>query len=205
MYRPTSKFLKSSSNHLPIQIIFKIEMTMASSPTISLPLSLSDIQLIILAVGLVEFLLFHLLTAAKTLHASLPSLRPSPPPIPAQPQPIRSPQPSLITGGDAAVALSSLGMIFGGGAAELDGGDLLEMFEEVNPSLGEVKEAFEVFDLDRDGFIDAEELQRVVCSLGFKEGLEIGNCRRMIALGDEDGDGRIDFQEFLRFMERNLC
>ncbi|XP_057481135.1 probable calcium-binding protein CML46 [Actinidia eriantha] len=79
--------------------------------------------------------------------------------------------------------------------------DLSNLFEEKEPSLEEVKEAFNVFDEDRDGFIDAKELQSVLCGLGFKEGLEMQRCRSMIAAFDENGDGRIDFTEFVKFME----
>lgn len=65
----------------------------------------------------------------------------------------------------------------------------------------EIKEAFDVFDVNGDGFIDVEELQRVMCVLGFKEGKEIQNCERMIRKFDQNKDGRIDFQEFLKLME----
>ncbi|XP_022751934.1 probable calcium-binding protein CML45 [Durio zibethinus] len=80
--------------------------------------------------------------------------------------------------------------------------ELSRLFEE-EPSLEEVKQAFEVFDENKDGFIDAEELQRVLRILGLKEGLE--NCNKMIKTFDEDGDGRIDFQEFVKFMENSFC
>ncbi|KAE8661336.1 putative calcium-binding protein CML30 [Hibiscus syriacus] len=78
------------------------------------------------------------------------------------------------------------------------------LFEE-EPSLEEVKETFDVFDVNRDGFIDAEELQRVLCVLGLKQGLKLENCIKMIQTFDEDGDGRIDFQEFVKLMENSFC
>ncbi|KAA8547976.1 hypothetical protein F0562_004405 [Nyssa sinensis] len=86
----------------------------------------------------------------------------------------------------------------------LSSSDLSNLFEE-EPSFDEVKEAFDVFDENRDGFIDAGELQRVLRVLGFKDGIERENCRRMIATFDENGDGRIDFKEFVKFMENSLC
>ncbi|KAL2505022.1 putative calcium-binding protein CML45 [Abeliophyllum distichum] len=89
--------------------------------------------------------------------------------------------------------------------ARLDSNDVFELFEEKNPDLEEVKEAFDVFDGNKDGFIDASELQKVLCALGFNEGLEMENCRRMIRDFDENGDGRIDFQEFVKFMQSSLC
>ncbi|XP_043704856.1 probable calcium-binding protein CML46 isoform X2 [Telopea speciosissima] len=81
----------------------------------------------------------------------------------------------------------------------LDGLSLL--FEEKEPTSEELKEAFEVFDENRDGYIDAEELRRVLCDLGFMEGLELEECKRMIASFDTNGDGRIDFTEFAKIME----
>lgn len=81
--------------------------------------------------------------------------------------------------------------------------ELSQLFDE-EPSLEEVKNAFDVFDVNRDGFIDAKELQRVLQILGFKEGSELGNCTKMIRAFDQNKDGKIDFQEFLKFME-NTC
>ncbi|CAN0899295.1 Probable calcium-binding protein CML46 [Linum grandiflorum] len=84
-------------------------------------------------------------------------------------------------------------------------GQILELFDEEEPSLGEVKEAFDVFDENRDGFIDEAELQRVMVRLGFKEGFQIDGCRKMIRAFDQNGDGRIDFSEFFKFMEISFC
>ena len=84
-------------------------------------------------------------------------------------------------------------------------GQIVELFDEEEPSLGEVKEAFDVFDENRDGFIDESELQRVMVRLGLKEGFEIDGCCKMIRTFDENGDGRIDFCEFLKFMENSFC
>ncbi|XP_022891968.1 probable calcium-binding protein CML30 [Olea europaea var. sylvestris] len=82
-----------------------------------------------------------------------------------------------------------------------DGGDesfsideFAALFNE-EPSLQEIKESFDVFDDKKDGFIDANELQRVLCSLGLKEGCELEQCRRMITAFDGNGDGVIDFYD----------
>jgi calmodulin len=83
--------------------------------------------------------------------------------------------------------------------------ELSELFDENEPSLEEVKMAFDIFDENKDGFIDAKELQRVMCILGLKEGLEVENCQKMIKKFDENQDGRIDFNEFVRIMENRLC
>ncbi|KAF7802998.1 putative calcium-binding protein CML45 [Senna tora] len=70
--------------------------------------------------------------------------------------------------------------------------EICGVFDEEEARLEEVKEAFDVFDENRDGFIDAGELQRVLCVLGLKEATEMENCHKMIARFDENGDGRIE-------------
>ncbi|KAI7981106.1 putative calcium-binding protein CML46 [Camellia lanceoleosa] len=79
--------------------------------------------------------------------------------------------------------------------------EVLALFDEEKPCLEEVKEAFDVFDENRDGFIDATELQRVLYVLGLNEVSELEDCKRMISGFDENGDGVIDFSEFVKFME----
>ncbi|KAF3338044.1 calcium-binding protein CML30 [Carex littledalei] len=80
------------------------------------------------------------------------------------------------------------------------------LFEEVEPSLDEAKQAFYVFDQNKDGFIDAEELQRALLKIGFREkGLEISECMEMIAAYDLNNDARIDFMEFVKFLEASFC
>lgn len=86
------------------------------------------------------------------------------------------------------------------GSKELSG-----LFEEHEPSLEEVKQAFDVFDENKDGFIDAKELQRVLRVLGLKEAGELENCHKMIRVFDTNQDGRIDFIEFVKIMENRLC
>ncbi len=83
--------------------------------------------------------------------------------------------------------------------------EISQLFDEEQPSLEEVKEAFEVFDENKDGFINATELQKVLCSLGLKEGSEVEECTKMIRAVDENGDGQIDFSEFVKFLEKSFC
>ena len=83
--------------------------------------------------------------------------------------------------------------------------ELSGLFEDQEPSLEEVKQAFDVFDQNKDGFIDEMELQRVLCILGLKEANELENCQKMIRNFDQNGDGRIDFHEFVKIMENNFC
>ncbi|XP_039046930.1 probable calcium-binding protein CML45 [Hibiscus syriacus] len=54
------------------------------------------------------------------------------------------------------------------------------LFEEEEPSLTEVKEAFDVFDENKNGFIDAKELRNALFSLGFIKEASEDDCKRMI-------------------------
>lgn len=80
----------------------------------------------------------------------------------------------------------------------MDGHDQKEEGDIVET--GELKEAFDVFDKDKDGLISVEELGSVLCSLGLKEGNKMENCKEMIKKVDMDGDGMVSFDEFKRMM-----
>uniref|UniRef100_A0A9I9CDD1 EF-hand domain-containing protein n=1 Tax=Cucumis melo TaxID=3656 RepID=A0A9I9CDD1_CUCME len=82
--------------------------------------------------------------------------------------------------------------------------ELEEMFEE-ELSLGEVQEAFDLFDENDDGFIDAEDLEKVLCGLGFAVASDIDQCKTMISGFDNNGDGRLDFEEFAKLVEQSFC
>ncbi|KAE8670758.1 putative calcium-binding protein CML45 [Hibiscus syriacus] len=79
------------------------------------------------------------------------------------------------------------------------------LFEEEEPSLMEVKEAFDVFDENKDGFIDAKELRNALYSLGFIKEASEDDCERMIKGFDDNFDGQIDFNEFVKVLERSFC
>ncbi|KAL3751171.1 hypothetical protein ACJRO7_012052 [Eucalyptus globulus] len=57
-----------------------------------------------------------------------------------------------------------------------------------------LRDAFSVYDIDGDGSITAEELHKVMRSLGEENSL--AECRKMIGGVDSDGDGMISFEEF---------
>ncbi|XP_038991856.1 calmodulin-like protein 7 [Hibiscus syriacus] len=65
----------------------------------------------------------------------------------------------------------------------------------------DIKEAFKVFDRNGDGYISVDELGSVLISLGLKQGKSIEDCKRMIMQVDEDGDGRVNFNEFKQMMK----
>jgi calmodulin len=62
----------------------------------------------------------------------------------------------------------------------------------------ELIEAFKVFDRDGNGLISAHELRFVMSSAGEK--LSEEDIEEMIREADENGDGYIDYEEFVRMM-----
>lgn len=62
----------------------------------------------------------------------------------------------------------------------------------------EIREAFDLFDTDGSGTIDAKELKVAMRALGFEPKKE--EVRKMIADIDKNGSGTIDFEEFLSMM-----
>lgn len=64
----------------------------------------------------------------------------------------------------------------------------------------EIKEAFKVFDKDGNGFISAAELRHVMTNLGEK--LTDEEVDEMIREADVDGDGQINYEEFVKMMVR---
>lgn len=65
----------------------------------------------------------------------------------------------------------------------------------------ECREAFSLFDKNGDGTIEVDELGDVMRSLGHHPTLQ--ELKEMIREADIDGDGSIDFNEFLILMEKN--
>merc|ERR1712118_2012 len=62
----------------------------------------------------------------------------------------------------------------------------------------EIKEAFKVFDKDGNGLISAAELRHVMPNLGEK--LTDEEVDEMIREADVDGDGQINYEEFVKMM-----
>ncbi|KAL7328596.1 hypothetical protein PS15p_206841 [Mucor circinelloides] len=61
-------------------------------------------------------------------------------------------------------------------------------------------EAFKVFDKDQDGSITQDELRSVMANLGQK--LTSQELDEMIKEADTDGDGKINYKEFVKMMVR---
>eukprot|EP01084_Bolivina_argentea_P013711 25707_1 len=75
-------------------------------------------------------------------------------------------------------------------------------FDLTDEQKQEIKEAFELFDTDGSGSIDAKELKVAMHALGFEPKKE--EIRKMIEDIDVDGSGTIDFQEFLSMMTQKM-
>ncbi|KAI4328457.1 hypothetical protein L6164_020810 [Bauhinia variegata] len=128
---------------------------------------------------------------------------------PTSPEPLKHIERGIkLSKEEVIVVMENLGI-----GVELDGDgievygeqEISDLFEK-EPSLAEVKAAFDVFDENKDGFIEAKDLQRVLRCLGLQRNLE--ECRRMIKVVDENGDGLIDHSDFLKLIERcffNSC
>ena len=68
--------------------------------------------------------------------------------------------------------------------------------------IAEFKEAFEIFDKDRDGFITIKELGEIMKNLG--QTPTDAELQDLINEVDVDGNGNIDFKEFLGLMARKM-
>jgi Ca2+-binding EF-hand superfamily protein len=62
----------------------------------------------------------------------------------------------------------------------------------------EMRQAFQVFDIDGDGLIDASELRQTMANLG--ERLTDDDVRAMIKEADKNGDGKVDYEEFVHMI-----
>ncbi|KAF3776114.1 Calmodulin-like protein 5 [Nymphaea thermarum] len=65
----------------------------------------------------------------------------------------------------------------------------------------ELKEAFDVFDVNGDGFITVEELGSVLSSMGLRRRASRTQLAEMIGTVDADGDGRVSLAEFQQMMK----
>ncbi|XP_059631735.1 probable calcium-binding protein CML44 [Cornus florida] len=64
----------------------------------------------------------------------------------------------------------------------------------------DLAKAFNVFDLNGDGFISYEELQSILSRLGLWDEHNGRDCKIMIQAFDSNSDGLLDFEEFKNMM-----
>ena len=62
--------------------------------------------------------------------------------------------------------------------------------------LGELRKAFDVMDANKDGVVTKEELRTLLKGLGEEVTDEIVD--EMINIADENGDGKVQFEEFCK-------
>ncbi|KAJ5074128.1 calmodulin-related [Anaeramoeba ignava] len=62
------------------------------------------------------------------------------------------------------------------------------------PTEKKMKKAFDVIDLDGNGFIDYDELKQLMTELNDK--VTDQEVQELMKIADEDGDGKISFEEF---------
>merc|ERR1711966_169631 len=67
----------------------------------------------------------------------------------------------------------------------------------------EIREAFNLFDADNSGAIDVRELKAAMRALGFE--VKKDELKKMISDIDNDGNGSIEFQEFLEMMTGKMA
>ncbi|KAL8123568.1 hypothetical protein AgCh_011516 [Apium graveolens] len=116
---------------------------------------------------------------------------------------------NVLLRGDMEVVMERLGLFcstrndeeFG---VALSTDEMTTLFDENEPSIDEVRQAFHLYDENCDGYIDEHELQKVLERLGF-EGLSRRECQNMIAAYDINGDQKIDFTEFFKILEDSFC
>ncbi|XP_058106952.1 probable calcium-binding protein CML25 [Magnolia sinica] len=95
--------------------------------------------------------------------------------------------------------------------ADLDGDGLIDFNEFVDMHvsgtdrttvLEDLRQAFLVYDVDRNGLISPEELGNILKSIGHNSSID--ECKKMISMVDHNGDGYVDFQEFKMMMMKSL-
>ena len=66
--------------------------------------------------------------------------------------------------------------------------------------IAEYKEAFDMFDKDGSGTIDVGEIVKIMKNFGYP--INKSEAQRMISEIDDNGDGELDFEEFVTLMEK---
>lgn len=92
----------------------------------------------------------------------------------------------------------------GSGTVEFD--EFLKMMAKKlkdSDAMEELREAFRVFDKDGNGYISSSELRHVMNMLGEKlSDYEVGE---MVKEADLDGDGMVNYEEFVAMMVQKWC
>lgn len=87
------------------------------------------------------------------------------------------------------------------GDGTIDFPEFLEMMKQKSSEAdqeADLKEAFKIFDRDKDGFIDMKELKKVANMLGATLSKE--EVDEFMREADVDGNGKLDYDEFVKMM-----
>lgn len=88
------------------------------------------------------------------------------------------------------------------GDGTIDFDEFIEMMSkhtaETVDQTEEMREAFKIFDRDGNGYIDLKELKTVVMRMG--EPLTMTDAEELFSAADTDGDGKLDYNEFVRMI-----
>ena len=77
-------------------------------------------------------------------------------------------------------------------------GLILKYFK--TPFLQSLKEAFKIFDKNKNGYIEAKELKAVTTTLG--QSLSNEEFEAFWKEADINGDGKLDYEEFIKIMSQ---
>ena len=88
-----------------------------------------------------------------------------------------------------------------GGNEELTFEDFLDIYPKIKPKSfeEEIKNAFELVDLDRSGKLGRDEIKAMMISAGVKD-ITDAEVEFLISEYDKDGDDELNFDEFKTFM-----
>lgn len=89
------------------------------------------------------------------------------------------------------------------GNGTLDFEEFVEMMKKKtseDDAKDDLREAFRIFDKDKSGFIDGKEIVLVTSTLG--QALTDDELEAFIAEADLDGDGKLDYNEFVQMMTK---
>ncbi|KAI8891012.1 EF-hand, partial [Backusella circina FSU 941] len=101
-----------------------------------------------------------------------------------------------LTGGNGLTA-ASLKEIYRSAKVDVTDEEINAQQHDKDPEAG-VTQVFEILDADKDGQISAEDLKRGVAYFG--KSVTEQDIEEMMASADVDGDGLINFEEFLKIM-----
>merc|ERR1712079_594090 len=89
------------------------------------------------------------------------------------------------------------------GDGTIDFPEFLQMMKKKSneqEQLDDLKEAFKMFDRNKDGYIDLNELKKVTSLIG--TALTSADLYKFMNEADKDGNGKIDYEEFVAMMKQ---